>query len=210
MSNFIWDADGTIIDSYDVIVKSLFQICEENNIDISPDEIRRIILVGSVGDLYQKIVSDYKINISLDTLRIRYKTISDGLYKEITPMKGVIETLEGLVKRGDRNFVVTHRDNLTFDILKNLGMDKYFEDVVTADMNLGWKPNPGGVNYLIEKYSLDRSESFYVGDRTIDVLCGFNANIGSILFKDENSCVSLCGKETFVVSSLPEILNLKV
>lgn len=210
MSNLIWDSDGTLIDSYDVIVKSLHQLCFEIGVEIDPSEIRQIILKGSIGDLYVKVSGELNGNVDIDFIRRRYKEISDCLYTEIKPMNGVIETLEELTKRGHRNFVFTHRDNLTFDIFKHLKMDKYFEEVVTCEKNLGWKPNPGGVNYLLEKYALEKDKSYYVGDRILDIECGYNAGIGTILFKDENSFINPCGKETYVVKSLIEILDIKL
>ena len=51
-------------------------------------------------------------------------------------------------------------------------------------MALGENQNPEGVDYLVDKYQLDRSETYYIGDRTLDVDLADNAGIGSINFLD--------------------------
>lgn len=120
-------------------------------------------------------------------------------------MKGSIETLKRLTEGGARNFIFTHRDNLTFDILKNIKMDGYFEEIVTCERGFGWKPSPNGVNYIVDTYGLNRDKTFYVGDRNLDIECGFNAGIGTVFFRDEDSVVQPCGKETYIIKNLEEI-----
>ncbi|MDQ6421695.1 HAD family hydrolase [Paenibacillus sp. LHD-117] len=42
------------------------------------------------------------------------------------------------------------------------------------------KPKPGMLNALIEKYGIDRSQSFMVGDRDTDVTAGKNAHVRTV------------------------------
>jgi len=48
---FIWDLDGTLLDSYGVIVSSLRRTLEELGIPMEEDEIRRRATAGSVSDV---------------------------------------------------------------------------------------------------------------------------------------------------------------
>ena len=48
---FIWDLDGTLLDSYGVIVSSLRRTLEELNVPMEEDEIRRRATAGSVSDV---------------------------------------------------------------------------------------------------------------------------------------------------------------
>lgn len=180
--SFIWDLDGTLIDSYGMMVESLHTMISEHKISIEPFEIRQIILRGTVGDFFRKIENEY--GIPAEEQQIRYKEICANLWTEIVPMNGSIETLKKLTEKGARNFIFTHRDNLTFDILKNINMDGYFEEIVTCERGFGWKPSPNGVNYIVDTYGLSRDKTFYVGDRNLDIECGFNAGIGTIFFRE--------------------------
>ena len=48
---FIWDLDGTLLDSYGVIASSLRQTLEELGVPMEEDEIRRRATEGSVSDV---------------------------------------------------------------------------------------------------------------------------------------------------------------
>ena len=70
------------------------------------------------------------------------------------------------------------------------------------------KPSPAGINYFIEKYNLDRNNTYYVGDRPMDILCADNAHIKSIMFIPESSPATPTGKETYIVKDLLQIKDI--
>lgn len=45
------------------------------------------------------------------------------------------------------------------------------------------KPNPFHVNELIKKYEIDKTKSYFIGDKTSDIKTGENAGIKTILVK---------------------------
>ena len=59
-----------------------------------------------------------------------------------------------------------------------------------------------------ELYNLDRENTYYVGDRSLDIECAENAGTKSILYLPENSAASPTGKETFVVKDLLDIQDI--
>lgn len=46
------------------------------------------------------------------------------------------------------------------------------------------KPNPGMINYLVQKYNISITESFLVGDNLTDIKAGFNAGIKNLYLID--------------------------
>lgn len=48
------------------------------------------------------------------------------------------------------------------------------------------KPKTGMVDYLCEKYKIDRSKSLLIGDKIWDIQCGENAGIKSYLLENED------------------------
>ena len=76
---------------------------------------------------------------------------------------------------------------------------------VTKKNGFGRKPEPDGINYLVDKYGLDRQKTFYVGDRSIDMECAANAGIGGILYLPENAVTEPVGTERYIVRDLEEI-----
>ena len=55
---FIWDLDGTLLDSYGVIVSSLCQTLEELGLSMDAGEIRRQATEGSVSQVIQRAAAE--------------------------------------------------------------------------------------------------------------------------------------------------------
>ena len=202
----IWDLDGTLFDSYDVIVESIHVVFEENNILLSMDEIRNYALQFSIKSLFQMISETHGVPISV--LNQRYKEISGGKYLQIKTMQNALEVLEELRLRGVKHHVFTHRGKTTIPVLEHLKMREYFGEILTSQSGFARKPNPEALDYLIRKYELDPVSTFYVGDRSLDMECAANAGIKGILYAPKNSVVSSCAEADFVVEDLLDILNI--
>ncbi len=69
-------------------------------------------------------------------------------------------------------------------------IDKYYycpyhPDFSSKEESKCRKPSPLMIYKAVEELDLDLSRSYMIGDREADVLCGFNANIKTILLKSE-------------------------
>ena len=202
----IWDLDGTLLDSYDVIVESIQLVFKENNIVLSLDEIRNYALQFSIKSLFQ-MVSE-KHDVPIDVLNQRYKEISGGKYLQIKTMPNALEILEQLRLRGVKHHVFTHRGKTTIPVLEHLRMREYFGEILTSQSGFARKPNPEALDYLIRKYECDPINTFYVGDRSLDIECAVNAGIKGVLYAPKNSVVSPCAAADFVVEDLLDILDI--
>jgi D-glycero-D-manno-heptose 1,7-bisphosphate phosphatase len=69
------------------------------------------------------------------------------------------------------------------------------------------KPKPGGINYFVEKYSLDRSQSFMVGDRWKDIDAGISAGCRTI-FIESDYAEDKPWNQDFSVKSLDEAVRI--
>ena len=77
------------------------------------------------------------------------------------------------------------------------------------DFSFGFKAKPDsqGVDYLVQKYGLDKAKTYYVGDRIIDIQCGLNAGVGTIFYNSSGLDID-SSEADFVVSDLAEIIGL--
>ena len=206
MLAFIWDLDGTLLDSYGVIIDSLYQIYKEKGFDIDKQEIYKDAINESVSYFITKM--EKRFGVPFDELKDRYTVISHNAKGNIKAMKHAKEILEYIKSRGIPNFVFTHRGVTTESVLKNVGIFEYFDEIVNSTAGFNRKPSPDGINYFIGKYHLDRNETYYVGDRPMDVRCAENAHIKSILYLPEGSAAIPTGKETYIVKDLLDIKSL--
>ena len=202
----IWDLDGTLLDSYGVIVNSLYQIYLEKGVEIDKKEILFDVINESVSYFIKK--TEERFGVSFEDLKDRYSYISAQEKANIKPMEHAEEILKYLQSKGIANYVFTHRGQTTESVLKNIGLFSYFDEIVTSLNKFERKPHPWAINYLVDKYHLDRDNTYYVGDRSIDIKCANNAHIKSIMYIPSQSVAKATGKETFVIKDLLEIKDI--
>ncbi|MCI8441806.1 MAG: HAD-IA family hydrolase [Provencibacterium sp.] len=203
---FIWDLDGTLLDSYPIIVQSLRQALAEQGVFREVEEIYRHVIAYSVGSFIEKTIGE--ASLCAEQLRKRYAQLNHERDMQIKLMPHAQQVLQQTADRGCRHYVYTHKGSASCAILENTGILPFFEEVVTSRNGFASKPNPAALDYLIEKYRLKKEHCFYVGDRRVDVECAVNAGIKSILFLPEGGYGEKTGKEDRVVFDLLDIIDL--
>lgn len=202
----IWDLDGTLLDSYHVIVESLRLTMEEQGIAIAYDEIWQHTIIHSVSSFLKQMAEDFKLPVEL--LKQRYSQISGEKYRDIICMENAAEVLQRLQAKGVEHYVFTHRGKTTLPVLNHLGLTDFFREILTSQSGFARKPDPDAIAYLMEKYRLEREYTYYVGDRSLDMQCAKNAGISGVLFLDENAPGEATGDESYIVRNLLEILDI--
>ncbi len=200
---FIWDMDGTLVDSYPAIVPAAQKTCAAWGLDYSAAYIHDYVIRTSGGTLLEQAAA--KLGTDPAPLKAYFDALNDSGIGAIRAIPHAAETLDALCRAGHRNFVYTHRGASCPAILENTGLSPYFTEVLTALNGFPRKPKPDAIRYLLEKYGLDPARSFYVGDRSLDVEAAGNAGIGSILFLDPANPGKATGRESFLVRDLLEI-----
>ena len=200
---FIWDMDGTLVDSYPAIVPAALESLSAQGIVFDREKLFQEVIRTSVGDVLEKIAAEH--GLDLLPLKADFNRRNDSNVSSIRAMPHAAEALSALQKAGHLNFVYTHRGASCTTILEQTGLAPFFTDVVTALSGFPRKPEPDGILYLTDKYRLDKRHCFYVGDRSLDVEAAINAGTGSILYLNPASPGSATGKETYLVRDLLEI-----
>ena len=205
---YIWDLDGTLLDSYGSIVASLAEVAKECGAADSDEKILKAVKQGSVSGYLRDLSAESGKNT--ETLYQLYRTVSHARDHEITLVPGAAKTLRALREQGAKHFVYTHRGASTRPVLDRLGLTGYFTEIVTSERAFRPKPSGEGVAYLLGQYALNRMKTAYVGDRTLDVLCAKDAGVQAILYLPEDSCVIPTGKEDRIIRRLEELTEGEV
>ncbi len=168
----LFDFDGTLMDSEPAIISSFMHVFE---IYATPEEFtdeRKTEVLGPPLDVeMRKFFPNEDVNEVLEEYR-RFQ--EQHLHELMKPMKGAVELLTWLKKEGYPVGIVTIRHSKSLErILREFGLEHYFEVLVTGDDHVKSKPAPDGILYAMEQ--LGCSESIYVGDSISDLLAGRNA-----------------------------------
>lgn len=185
-SNFIWDFDGTILDTYPHSTVACLNILKKYGIKADYDEV-----INLLRNSFSSIIPRY--NLTKEQFdEVMNEALILWFEPNPTMYEGIDEVLKTVVERGGKNFLYTNRDKTSKEYLEHFGLLSYFTDFVCNDTE-GYAPKPSGdsIHYLLSKYSLSPDSAVMVGDRELDVLCGEKAGIKSVLFdqfhKSENT-----------------------
>lgn len=203
MTAYIWDLDGTLLDSYGVIVEAAARTAADEGINDPKDYILKVVKQKSCTAYMEEIGN--QCGKTVREVFALYQKHTHALDDLITLIDGAKETLERLHEAGAVHFVYTHRGNSSEPILERLGVLKYFKEVVTSMYGFAPKPSGEGVRFLVEKYGLDPEQTWYVGDRTLDVFCAKDAGVKALLYLAPDTCVEATGEEDRIVQDLREI-----
>ena len=178
--SLIWDIDGTLIDSYPAIVSALTQTLLSHGISWDPLEIERFVKQYSINEFFRSMTQG--TGFDAPALQKEYGELVHKTDIYSKPMKNAIELLKSTKDKGIEHYIITHRSETTFDILRNNHMDDYFKEVITNNNGFARKPDPTSILYLVSKYDLNKERTFYVGDRSLDMQAANNAEIPGILY----------------------------
>lgn len=177
---FIWDLDGTLLDSYEAILSGIEETYAQFSIPFDNEKVRAFILKYSVQDLLVQVAEERGLDV--DRLnQIRAQSLAEK-NAQVILMPGAREVLAWANQQGIQQYVYTHKGDNALTILRDLGLDVYFKEILTSQSGFARKPNPEAATYLISKYHLKPDRTFYIGDRTLDIEFAQNSSIQSINF----------------------------
>ena len=181
---FIWDLDGTLLDSYEAILSGIEETFGQFAIPYDKEKVREFILKYSVQDLLVQVAEERKLDVEVLN-QVRAQSLAEK-NAQVVLMPGAHEVLKWTDAAGVQQFVYTHKGNNAFTILRDLGLESYFTEILTSQSGFARKPSPEAAIYLLGKYQLDSEKTYYIGDRTLDVEFAQNSRIQSINFLESS------------------------
>ena len=207
MRAFIFDLDGTLIDSAEDISLCLKKTLEEIGLeDRMPSDVRKLI-GGGVRALLERVIGEGFEDWHVKVFRKHYLG-NPVVYTR--PFPGMPETISELKDRGYTLLVVTNKmEDLSREILKILGLEKFFSLIVGGDTYEEKKPSPLPILRALEKLGLEPSECLMVGDTDSDILSGRRAGTRTALAGWGYTC-SVSEKADIVLEKPEDLLQLSM
>ncbi len=164
MKTYLFDFDGTLVDSMPTYVSSVLKILDDNNIAYGDDFVKIITPLGVVN------TAKYIINMGLDMAveeiaSLMGKYMMDAYLYKIPAKNNVIPTLRKLKDDGARLNILTASPHITLDpCLKRLGIFDLFDNVWSCDDFSTTKSNPEIYRLAAEKLGVDICNVLFVDD----------------------------------------------
>ena len=177
---FIWDLDGTLLDSYEAILSGIEETFGQFAIPYDKEKVREFILKYSVQDLLVQVAEERKLDVEVLN-QVRAQSLAEK-NAQVALMAGARDVLAWAEESGIQQFVYTHKGDNALTILRDLDLESYFTEILTSQSGFARKPSSEAATYLIDKHQLNPDNTYYIGDRTLDVEFAQNSGIQSINF----------------------------
>ena len=177
---FIWDLDGTLLDSYEAILSGIEETFAQFAIPYDKEKVREFILKYSVQDLLGQVAEERNLDAK-ELNQVRAQSLAEK-NAQVVLMPGARDVLAWAEESGIQQFVYTHKGDNALTILRDLGLESYFTEILTSQSGFARKPSSEAATYLIDKYQLNPDNTYYIGDRILDVEFAQNSGIQSLNF----------------------------
>ena len=179
IDTILFDFDGTVMDTNDVIIQSW----QHTFRTLRGEEASTEEILATFGETLDFSMENFFPEVSLDVSLPIYRGYQrDNFLSSIHLVPGIRELLDGLMERGYDMSLVTSRLRYTTDqALEEFDLGKYFKHVITADDVTRPKPDPQAVDMALEAMGSGREKALMIGDTIHDILCARNAGVVSVL-----------------------------
>ena len=164
MNTYLFDFDGTLVDSMPTFVSMMLRILDENHIQYGDDIVKIITPLGYAG------TADYFIQLGMplskeEIMALMHKYALDAYVNEIPAKSNVVAALKEMKARGDSLNVLTASPHPMLDpCLKRLGLYDLFDYVWSCDDFNTTKSNPEIYRMAAEKIGKPVGEIMFLDD----------------------------------------------
>ncbi|GIV13192.1 MAG: HAD-IA family hydrolase [Fimbriimonadales bacterium] len=172
----LFDVDGTLIDTVQLIVKALdYTYRKHLGIALPHEEIRR--LIGLPLHVQMHYLDD-RVSHPVDHLQMENdeRAYYEAHRHEERVIPEMVEAVREAKRRGYRTALVTSKNRLEYAISRpQLQLDDWIDTLVTAEDTERHKPHPDPVLKALERLKVAPEEALYIGDTVYDLTCGRSA-----------------------------------
>lgn len=184
----LFDLDGTLIDSMWMWPAIDVEYLARFGLEV-PEDLGRSIDGMSFTETAMYFKERFKIPDSIETIKDTWHHMAHDIYCTKVPVKkGVFKFLDYLKSKGIKTAIGTSNSiELANDVVKAVGIHKYFDTVVTACMVSAGKPKPDIYLKAANDLGVSPEKCLVFEDITQGILAGKNAGMTAIAVEDNYS-----------------------
>ncbi len=192
----IWDLDGTIFNISDALKKAVDDGIDKYQLTIKRDEVMEEIahLIEEIQNypIPKILLNSYnllKVNFLEGISFFKKLRIAVFLFNQFNKYKDAGSTIyEGvddlITKLFDKKLklaiLTNNKSQYAKDVLDKFNLTRCFDVIIGFNEVSEVKPNPEGIQIILNKWKIKPSEAIFIGDMTTDVDAGKSANVKMI------------------------------
>ena len=184
----LFDLDGTLLDSLWVWEAIDVAFLSERNIPI-PETLQQDIGGKSFLETAEFFIEQFDLTLTPQELMDSWNRAAFARYAEEVPVKeGVMEFVAALKAAEIRMGIATSNSKVLTDVaLQRVGLDRYIEEVVTADMVPKGKPEPDVYLELAKRLGVSPEHCLVFEDIPEGIMAGNRAGMRTCGVFDRHS-----------------------
>ncbi len=214
INNYIFDLDGTIVNSSQEVLLCFKKAFAASNVQIAENRLSTDVIGPPLVEIIKLIAPNLKDETKITEVMQNFRQIYDNDENDITDFyDGIYEFLEKLKKENKKIFLATFKPMLpTMRIVKKLKLDM-FDDIYTID-KFGEKiTKTEMIEDIIKKYKLKKEETVMIGDAITDMQAAALAGVPGIAalwgYESDKEALKSCANAAVNNAKELECLKLK-
>jgi len=204
VTSIIFDIDGTILDTEQIVLKSLQKVLkDELNKEVQLHELR--FALGIPGKETLK-----KLNISnIEEVHPKWSKAELEFLHEVSVFEEIEDVLKELSLRQLKLGIVTSKTKKDLNEgFEPFGLNGYFGHIICACDTVQHKPKPDPLVACLEKLDVPYDSAIYIGDSIYDMQCAKSAGVKFALALWGSKTTVGFEKADYVLNKPMDILNL--
>ena len=181
----IFDFDGTLFNSIEDFIVYCNKALQYHDFPVLTKEDYVPCLGGDIDDFISKVLGENSTPQNIEKLKETYLDLYNSSKKEFTcPFVNAHECLKKLQENGI--LLAINSNRFTYFIMELT--ERFFSDIDFVlieglDIDSPSKPDPFGVNKIINEANVSLDETLYIGDAIEDIQTAKNSGIDCIIVK---------------------------
>lgn len=175
IDTFLFDLDGTLIDSIELIFRCYRHAAATHLSEQPPDSVWRDGLGTPLREQFRAVTSDADL---IETMVVTYREFHHVHHdSSVSVYPDIQEVLRRLRRRAKLGVVTSKLRAGAERGLKLVGLFELFDVIVSADEVEHPKPHPEPVETALERLGSSPSRSIFIGDSPHDIASGRGAGV---------------------------------
>lgn len=208
LKNFIFDLDGTIIDSSKEVLSCFDKAFKLSGVDFDQARLSSDVIGPPLKEIIKLIAGRELNENNIAAITSNFRKIYDYDENDVSELYlGIHDFLLNLKRSGYKLFIATLKpDKPTMRIVKQFNLNM-FDDVYSIDKFGRQISKADMIIDILERYNLEKSETVMIGDSLSDMRAAKQAGVLDIavLWGYDKDKSSLIKESTYVVSNVEEL-----